>query len=371
MESSSASSDGDGTCVSSAASSTPSTGFSAASPFVALLSPVWLFLPASSSFSSEISSEVSSSPPINLGSASRLSGSPGSSFAGGPALSGLLWCFRHVPVRSGILVLGNALRPPRPPLKPPRASPRPPRPAPVPPAVPTALLVTPRPAGIQGVRPPRGGPQVIVPSLADRRIPCVPGTPPPASADSAGPGVTGGGLSPGSAEVPALLRAVSALAGREPSSCLSRERRAQQRRSRDPMYLRPRQQQSFRRTQRQPSHPPRACLRPAPLPPPPQPPQPVPVALPSSPPPLIPAPPPSPPPVPVAPQAAVLPGQWRRVKLSCRQRQRQSRQQSSAPPQSPLPPPAQDAPHFQILQHRWSLWEESLQVDQALRVEPA
>ncbi|CAI5498615.1 unnamed protein product [Closterium sp. Naga37s-1] len=355
MESSSASSDGDGTPVSSAASSTPSTGFSAASPFVALLSPVWLFLPASSSFSSEISSEVSSSPPINLGSASRLSGSPGSSFAGGTALSGLLWCFRHVPVCSGILVLGNALRPPRPPLKPPRASPRPPRPALVPLAVPTALFVTPRPAGIQGVRPPRGGPQVIVPSLADRRIPCVLGTPPPASADSAGPGVIGGGLSPGFAKVPALLRAVSALAGREPSSRLSRERRAQQRRSRDPMYhpppgrtpayLRPRQQQSFRRTQRQPSHPSRACLRPAPLPPPPQLPQPVPVALPSSPPPLVPALPPSPPPVPIAPQAAVLPGQWRRVKLSCRQRQRQSRQQSSAPPQSPLPPPAQDAPH--------------------------
>ncbi|CAI7737928.1 unnamed protein product [Closterium sp. NIES-54] len=155
-------------------------------------------------------------------------------------------------------------------------------------------------------------------------------------------------------QVPALLRAVSALAGREPSSRLSREWRAQQRWSRDPMYhpppgrtpayLRPRQQQSFRRTQRQPSHPPRACLRHAPLPPPPQPPQPVPVALPSSPPPLVPAPPPSPPPVPVAPQAAVLPGQWRRVKLSCRQRQRQSRQQSSAPPQSPLRPPPLSPP---------------------------
>ncbi|CAI5526250.1 unnamed protein product [Closterium sp. Naga37s-1] len=64
--------------------------------------------------------------------------------------------------------------------------------------------------------------------------------------------------SPGGAprgQVPALLRAASALAGRETSSRPSRERRAQQRRSHDPMYrpppgrapacLRPWQQQAY------------------------------------------------------------------------------------------------------------------------------
>ncbi|CAI5934504.1 unnamed protein product [Closterium sp. NIES-64] len=69
-------------------------------------------------------------------------------------------------------------------------------------------------------------------------------------------------------QVPALLLAVSALAGLESSSPPSHERRGQSRRSRNPIYrsppgrapayLRPRQQQAFRRTQRQPSRPPSA-----------------------------------------------------------------------------------------------------------------
>ncbi|CAI5507999.1 unnamed protein product [Closterium sp. Naga37s-1] len=43
------------------------------------------------------------------------------------------------------------------------------------PAVPavSAVALPPRPAGIHGVRPPRGGPHVIVPSLADRLVPAV------------------------------------------------------------------------------------------------------------------------------------------------------------------------------------------------------
>ncbi|CAI5514534.1 unnamed protein product [Closterium sp. Naga37s-1] len=80
----------------------------------------------------------------------------------------------------------------------------------------------------------------------------------------------------------ALLQAASLLAGRGAASPSSRRRREQRRSSRGPVFrpppgrapsfLRPRQQQAFRRTQRQPPLPPRSFHHPA-FPPPPSQPQ--------------------------------------------------------------------------------------------------
>ncbi|CAI5521913.1 unnamed protein product [Closterium sp. Naga37s-1] len=133
MASSPARSAGEGTSVSFVAGAPPSAGLLGIPP-AASASPVWgsglfLLLGASSS-SNEISSEG--------------------------------------PVLTGISDLGGWLRPPLPPLIPPRKTPRCPRPAA--PAV-SAAPLPPRPAGIHGVRPPRGGPQVIAPSRADRLVP--------------------------------------------------------------------------------------------------------------------------------------------------------------------------------------------------------
>ncbi|CAI5965837.1 unnamed protein product [Closterium sp. NIES-65] len=168
-------------------------------------------------------------------------------------------------------------------------------------------------------------------------------------------------------QVPALLRAVSALAGPAASSSTSLVQRRRRRRSgaleslpqpgRAPASLRPRQQQAFRRSQRQSSRLPPLGRRLAPqsqqTPPPPArsatpapvtriapPPQYVPDSRPAS----------SPQPPPVQPAG------WQRAKLSRRQRQRQRRQQTPGPqalqqprlqtphqppPRAAQPPPAQ------------------------------
>ncbi|CAI5991535.1 unnamed protein product [Closterium sp. NIES-65] len=159
-------------------------------------------------------------------------------------------------------------------------------------------------------------------------------------------------------QVPALLLAVSALAGLESSSPPSHERRGQSRRSRNPIYrsppgrapayLRPRQQQAFRRTQRQPSRPPRSGLRSVPplqqtSPLPTQQLPQVPVTRTAPPLPSV----PERQPASGSPPAEVLLGGWKKVRLSCRQRQQQSRHQTLAPPQSPPPPrqqPCQSPP---------------------------
>ncbi|CAI5518977.1 unnamed protein product [Closterium sp. Naga37s-1] len=164
-------------------------------------------------------------------------------------------------------------------------------------------------------------------------------------------------------QVPALLRAVSALAGRGASSPSSRERRKQRRQSRDPVYrsppgrapacLRPRQQQTFRRTQRQSaqslrsgvlpvasslqsrsqqSRPSRAVTGIQPTAPSVPPPQPGP-----------------------RPQVAAAPsGSAPRVKLSRRQRRQQSLQQTLPPPFPPLVSPPVPSPSPQPQQPRQS-----------------
>ncbi|CAI7807151.1 unnamed protein product [Closterium sp. NIES-54] len=221
----------------------------------------------------------------------------------------------------------------------------------------------------------------------------------------------------------ALHRAASALAGRGTSSCPSREWRAQQRRSHAPVYrpppgrtpacLRPRRQQAFRRTQRQLLCLPQLGLRPLPLQ---HPSSPLSVPVERAPsPPLPPLHIPAPLPVRVFQEVASQRGPSHGVRLSRRQRQRQSRQltplppptllqplQMSPPPLPPSPPsfvqldppPAlspgeisssstppprgtvpsgsspptcQGAHQAQAPQHRWGLWEDSPPVGWALR----
>ncbi|CAI5981049.1 unnamed protein product [Closterium sp. NIES-64] len=74
------------------------------------------------------------------------------------------------PVLIGISDLGTTLRPPLSPRSPPCKFPRLPCLAVL--AV-SAVALPSRPAGIHGVRPPRGKPQVIVPSLAECLVPAV------------------------------------------------------------------------------------------------------------------------------------------------------------------------------------------------------
>ncbi|CAI5963477.1 unnamed protein product [Closterium sp. NIES-65] len=145
---------------------------------------------------------------------------------------------------------------------------------------------------------------------------------------------------PGS-QVPALLRAVSALAGPAASSSTSLVQRRRRRRSgaseslpqpgRAPASLRPRQQQAFRRSQRQSSRLPPLGRRLAPQ---------------SQ----------QTPPPPARPATPAPPAGWQRAKLSRRQRQQQRRQQTPGPqalqqprlqtphqppPRAAQPPPAQ------------------------------
>ncbi|CAI6000963.1 unnamed protein product [Closterium sp. NIES-65] len=330
-----------------------------------------------------------------------------SSVAGASPSTGLLGippAASRGPVLTGISDLGCWLRPPRLPLIPPPKTPRCPRPAA--PAV-SAAPLPPRPAGIHGVRPPRGGPQVIAPSRADLLVPTAStatfgpvaaavvsvtagphwwrglGFPAPASARPASlsarwrspqplrremaadvlalvatalAAASPGGV-PGR-QVPALLQAASVLAGRGASS---RERRKRQRQSREPVYhsppgrvpacLRPRHQQRFRRTQRQAAPSLRSgVVAVASLPQPrPQQPQPSPAVTGMQPTPVpFDTPPRSHPPPQVAAVQAVAP---QPARLSRSQRRQQSRQRTLPTPSQPFvsPPAPSSSPQPQQL----------------------
>ncbi|CAI7826192.1 unnamed protein product, partial [Closterium sp. NIES-53] len=257
------------------------------------------------------------------------------------------WRSRHVPH------LTSASLPPTiapPPLLPPLA-PRPPPRAPRIGAPSPVRLLTFRPprsacgalpAGIHGdcvclVSPILGRPQMEVDALAIVATALAHSSP---------------GGDPGR-QFPALLRAASALAGHG-SSRPFRERRAQGRRSGNPVFrsppgraracLRLRQQQMFRCSQRPPIPPPRPGRRPGSLPrsqqsplQPTPPPLPAPVTQTTPPPQSVPNPLSGP-----APASAVVPpGGWQRVKLSRHQKRRQFRQPAPMPSQPPLAPPRQ------------------------------